>query len=584
MVWFKKIRMKYTELLKINAELKIKVLNNPVYEVTILSNSIVNQIKPYLEYILRNEGINVNVHLGNYDNIVQDASLVQNKHLVIIFWDLCNLSDGFHYKCDLYSEEMLNQIIQKTKEEIDLVFASLVNVPKVIMNRFSTIPFNHSLAKSNAFDLAKEQLNSYLDQKRDNIYYVDIDKVFSIVSVSKAFDFRNYYSSKALYTIEFYDAYTRFIAPVINSVNGKVKKALILDCDNTLWHGIIGEDGMMNIKMSSKDPKGAPYEEVQSIVKVLAEKGIIVCLNSKNNIDDVNEVLEKHSDMILKDENIVLKMVNWDDKVSNLKEIAAKLNIGLESLVFVDDSDFEIELVKKYLPQVQVVKVPENRYMYPEFFRNATNSFFSTSSTLEDSRRIESYKLNLKRSEARTKHASIEDYLASLELKMKIFFDDQKCAERMAQLSQKTNQFNLTTKRYTVSEIVNFITSNKWKTYVFEVSDKFGDFGITGMSLVEINDDKACIDTFLMSCRVIGRNLEFAFIENIISDLKKAGIKNVIANYYKTFKNAQVMTFYDEVGFNCLSSISDHKNYTINLDSVSFKNYSYIKIDYERKN
>ncbi len=576
--------MKYTELLKLNTELKDKVQNNPVYDITVLSNSIVNQIRPYLEFILRKEGINVNVHLGNYDNIVQDAALVQNQHLVIIFWDLCNLIDGFQYKSDLFSEESLTEIIEKTKEEIDLVFELLEKVPKVIMNRFSSIPFNNSLAKSNAFDLAKEQLNSYLNKKRDNVYYVDIDKVFSIVSISKALDFRNYYSSKALYTIEFYEAYTRFIAPVIYSVNGKGKKALILDCDNTLWDGIIGEDGMLNIKMSSKDSKGAPYEEVQSIVKVLAENGIIICLNSKNNIDDVNEVLEKHSDMILKDEHIVLKMVNWKDKVSNLKEIAAKLNIGLDSFVFVDDSDFEIELVKKYLPQVQVVKVPENRYMYPEVFRNATNSFFSTSSTREDSRRIESYKLNLKRSEARTKHSSIENYLASLELNMKIHCDDQKCAERMAQLSQKTNQFNLTTKRYTVSEIVNFITSKKWKTYVFEISDKFGDFGITGMALVEINDDVASIDTFLMSCRVIGRNLEFAFIENIISDLQKTGIKNVIANYYYTLKNAQVMTFYDEVGFICLSSISGQKKYAIKLDSFSFKNYSYIKINHERKN
>ncbi len=576
--------MTYTELLKANAELKLKLETNSIYNIEILSNTIVNQSKPFIEYNLRNVGIHANVSFGNYDNILQDASLISDKQLVIIFWDLCNLIDGFQYQANIIEKEILDQIVSKTKGEIDIVFNSLREVPLLLMNRFSTLPFNHALASRTALDQICDELNSYLDQKKQNIYLIEIDKIVSMLSVSKSFDLRNYYSSKALYSIDFFAKYSEFIIPIVLSVQGKSKKALVLDCDNTLWNGIIGEDGMNNIQMSSKSPKGVPFHEVQSIIKCLAERGVIVCLNSKNNEEDVNEVLNKHPDMILREQHIVLKMINWKDKVSNLRDIAQKLNIGLDSLVFIDDSDFEIELVKEYLPEVETVKVPKSGYLYPEVMRKVSNYFFSISSTKEDQSRINSYKSNLKRNEDEAKHLNIDDYLKSLELQMSIYLDEPSQIERMSQLSQKTNQFNLTTKRYTNAEIRNFTESKDCMTFVFKVEDKFGDFGITGMAIVLLNGKNAIFDTFLMSCRVIGRNLEYAFMNHILNELRVNGIGHIEASYKKTIKNEQVEMFFEKAGFVCSNKSQDQKEYELDLTKFTSKDLPYIKVKYERQN
>lgn len=574
--------MTYTELLKANAELKLKVESNRIYEIEVLSNTIVNQSKPFIEYNLRKVGINANVTCGNYDNILQDATLINGKQLVLIFWDLCNLIDGFQYQANILENEIVKQIVSKTKGEIDLVFNSLNEVPLILMNKFSTLPFNYMLASENSLDQVCDELNSYLDQKKKNIYFIDIDKIVSTLSISISFDLRNYYSSKALYSIDFFAKYAEFICPIVLSVQGKSKKVLVLDCDNTLWSGIIGEDGFDNIQMSSKSPKGVPFNEVQSIIKSLAEKGVIICLNSKNNEEDVNEVLEKHPDMVLRDQHVVLKMINWNDKVSNLREIALKLNVGLDSIVFVDDSDFEIELVKKYLPEVDVIQVPKTGYLYPTIMRKVSNVFFSISSTQEDRNRINSYKSNLKRNEDEARHLNIDDYLRSLELQMSIYLDEPSQIERMSQLSQKTNQFNLTTKRYTNAEIQNFTESKESMTFVFKVVDKFGDFGITGMAIVLLNDKNAIFDTFLMSCRVIGRNLEFAFMNHILNELKANGIGLIEASYKRTIKNEQVEMFFEKAGFVCKNKSKDLKEYTLDLTNFISIDLPYIKVNYER--
>jgi FkbH-like protein len=572
----------YTQLLKITKEYK-KNNAGEQYRVSVLSNIIINQIEPFIEYEFQKNGINALITFGNYDNILQDSLENNETDAVLIFWELCNIRDGFQYKANLLSKEEANDTVQKIKSEIDFLIESLSKTKIVIINKFSSLLFNSYFLKKNNYDLICDELNNHLESKiLNNFVLIDIDKVIARVSVDRAIELRNFYSSKALYSIDFYKVYSNFIAPIMLSVLGKSKKALILDCDNTIWSGILGEDGKDGISMSSENKKGVVFEEVQTIAKSLARNGIIIGLNSKNNEDDVNSVLRDHKGMVLHESDIVIKKVNWNDKVSNLNEIAKQLNIGKDSIVFLDDSDFEINLVNQYLPEIKTIQVPEHIYQYPQLVRRNFNDFYNIKETKDDLNRIKLYQTESLRVESKSEFGNIEEYLKSLNLEMYVYRNSPDLIDRMAQLTQKTNQFNLTTKRYTVSEIENFVNSSEYLVMAFEVNDRFGGFGVTGLSIVEILGDKAILDSFLMSCRVLGRNIEFKFLNEIIIFLGGLGVKNLSAFYNKTFKNNQVSDFYGKAGFKIVNQSEDRIDYVISLDEYGPKILNYINVNYER--
>jgi len=572
------MELKYSEILKLNKELENRLPSNS-YGITVLSNIIVHQIKEILEYSLRSEIINANVEFGDYDNIVQDSHKYKGSNTIIIFWELCNIIDGFQYKIELINHDQLNKILEKTKSEIDLVLKNVEKTSLILINKFTSLPFSHSNIRIKRLDELAKELDGYLEEKiPSNVRLVDIEKVIASVGVSHSLDLRYYYSSKALYTVDFFKTYAEYIQPFIMSANGKAKKALIFDCDNTLWKGILGEDGFDNIEMSSRTKDGSIFAEIQSIALALNKQGILIGLCSKNNPKDVDEVIESHQDMLLKNEHITINKSNWLDKVSNLKDIAQELNIGLDSLVFVDDSSFEVNLIREQLPEITVLQVPERLYEYPKMLRENLGLFYNLSLTAEDSKKIEMYKHQVKRESIKKEFTDIEDYLASLELKMTIFEDDESIIPRMSQMTQKTNQFNLTTKRYTESDIQNFIEDRNTDVYAFSISDKFGDSGVTGLSIVSSNSDIAEIDTLLMSCRIIGRNIEYSFMDYIIGRIKEKNIKTIHSKYVKTSKNVQVDEFYNKCSFTLTESNDSFRNYTLDISNYEPKQLNYIEI------
>lgn len=574
----------YTQILKSTKEYKQNSTGEE-YRVSVLSNIIVNQIGPFIEYEFQKRDVNGVVTFGNYDNILQDSQEYGTSDFVVVFWELCNIIDGFQYKANNLTETETDAIISKMKSEIDFVIEALGRTKLVIINKFSSLLFNGYFLKKNNFDHICEILNEYLDSScLNNFIIIEIDKVIARVSIEKAVDWRNFYSSKALYSIDFYKTYAKYIAPIFLSVLGKSKKALILDCDNTLWGGILGEDGIHGIHMSSQSKKGIYFEEVQALAKTLAQKGIIIGINSKNNEEDVNIIFKEHKDITLQESDIVIKKVNWNDKVSNLNEIAKQLNIGKDSIVFIDDSDFEINLIKKYLPEIKTIQVPSQLYEYPALVRSFIDDFYNIKETQDDLNRIKSYQTETFREVSKSEFGNIEAYLESLNLEMYIYRDSQVHIDRMAQLTQKTNQFNLTTKRYTVSDINSFVSSTEYLTMAFEIKDRFGEFGITGCSFSKISNDEAFIDTFLMSCRVLGRNLEFRFLDEIMFSLKELGVVKVNATYIRTLKNNQVVDFYEKAGFKVANKIDDMIDYVISMNEYTPMNINYIKVKYEREN
>jgi FkbH-like protein len=575
--------LKYTEILKRNRSLT-GTINSKPYSIGILANITINSFKEILEYNCRVHEIEPAIEIGNFDNIVQDSATFNNKDAVIICYDMMGIVANTSVFFEHITEENYNALFQKLASEIDLIFNNLKSVPSVIFNLFSTASFTPDYTGTTKKDQFANDLNRYLEGKRSpNITLVNTDRIITRIGLKQAIDYRFYYSSQAPYTIAYFKEYAVAIQPVLLRNTGKLKKALIFDCDNTLWKGIIGEDGVDGIEMSPLSQPGMFYHKVQQLAVHLSKMGIIIGLCSKNNPEDVEEVMQ-HEDMVLTNEHVVIKKVNWQDKATNLREIARELNIGLDSLIFVDDSDFEITLIREQVREVLTFQVPTHITDYPDQLQRLAYQYFNLKQSKEDSGKTEMYKQQFQREESKSTFASIEDYLASLEIVLTISRDNMAQVPRIAQMTQKTNQFNLTTIRYTDSQIQQFMETEHAAIFTIFVQDKFGDSGLTGVCIIrkdQADNAKASIDSLLMSCRIIGRNIEFVFMDHIIKALAQTGIKQITATYIPTKKNAQVEQFYDTVGFVPEARPGSDKHYILDISAYHSKDFSYIRIKEE---
>ena len=351
----------------------------------------------------------------------------------------------------------------------------------------------------------------------------------------------------------------------MESISLKRKKCLVLDLDNTLWGGILGEDGVDGIKMSGDYP-GKAFHFFQEGLVQLCQSGIILAVCSKNNEADVMEVWDKNPFMTLRKEHLAAWRINWNNKADNIKELAAELNIGLDSFVFLDDNPTERELVRQMLPVVETPDFPSRPYEIPAFFKSLVEKYFRVYSlTEEDRHKTELYKANADRVAEKKKFSDLSAYIQSLDIHIKILPADDFNVDRISQMCQKTNQFNLTTKRYSVTDIKEKMARGS-QVWCISVSDRFGDNGITGALIVDKEGDCAKIDTFLMSCRVLGKGVESAFLRSILQKLKERGIKTLASTYIPTAKNSQVADFYDREGFSEVVTKSDGiKEYAMDL-------------------
>lgn len=572
--------LRYTEILQLNKELA-KENYNSVFSAKILSNVTVNSFKEIVEYSLRLKKINPIIEIGNFDNIVQDSLSSTNYNLVFVFYDILNIVDNISSYFESLDEDSILELEQKIKSEIELILLNLRATPTVIFNTFSAASIVSPFVNTTKLEKFVHGLNNYLHNLTvKNLVIVNIDKIIFELGRAQAFDFRFYNTSKAPYTISFFKTYIRAIESTILKVTGKVKKAIIFDCDNTLWKGVVGEDGIENIQMTANNSYGKAFHDVQCIAKYMSKNGILVGLCSKNNFSDVDEVINKHKDMILSNEDIIIKKINWNDKASNLQEIASELNIGVDSILFVDDSDYEINLVKERLPELNTFQVPKNNYLYKNGLLDFIYQNTSLVVSIEDLKKTEQYKEQLVREIDKNNFDSMDSYISSLKIKLDIYKDNMSQIHRVSQLTQKTNQFNLTTYRYTETEIEKYMSSNTEHIFTSSVSDKFGDSGLTVVCIVFIDKDKAhaTIDTLLMSCRIIGRNIEFVFMDEVFQFLKSIGIKTINSKFIKTAKNNQVSDFYDKIGFTTNNYNDNQKVYILDLDEYQNSAIDYIEI------
>ncbi|MEJ7826546.1 MAG: HAD-IIIC family phosphatase [Segetibacter sp.] len=578
---YKLKELSYTELLKANTALS-KTSFDKEFTIDILSNITVNPIKEILDFIIRSLSLNPVVRFGNYDNIVQDSFTLKSTDAVIVFYELINLSEDFHLTAELLSEPEIQEVIAKCKNDINIIFSNLADKPLVIFNKFSSYHFSSSIHPPKNLERIAGELNAYLvSNKPANVSLLDINHVLYAVGAHEALDKKKFARYKSLYKIEFLKHYVFSIQNVLLRRTGKLKKALIFDCDNTLWKGVIGEDGPEGIDMSAKSDEGKNYHLVQKIAAELSRKGILIGLCSKNNSAEVEDLLSKHPDMVLNQEHLIATKVNWNNKDENLKALASELNIGLDSFVFIDDSAFEVNLIQTLLPEVLTIAVPKDINNYPAMILEVAQRYFNPEPLQEDLNKLKSYKEQGKRAEAMNSIGDIDSYLATLDTKIVISKNKTEQVPRIAQLTQKTNQFNLTTKRYTETDIANYLNDSATTVFTVDVSDKFGVSGITGVAIVkEAQDDNKVmeIDSYLLSCRVLGRKIEEAFLDYLVKYSKNKGYKTIRSKFIQTNKNNPAKDFYPDHQFEIENKSGNEVSYKLETEKYQEKKTAFITL------
>ena len=422
-----------------------------------------------------------------------------------------------------------------------------------------------------------------LANENQNIKVIDSLSFYNRYSGEQLIDWKYYYISQMLLNPKLAKNFKAWFQTQMDAIHMRRKKCIVLDLDNTLWGGVLGEEGISGIKIGGDYP-GSAFLEFQKSLIELSKLGIILTVCSKNNESDVIEAWEKNPNLLIRKEHIAAYKINWNNKAENIKLLSEELNIGLDSMVFIDDNPAERELVKQIWPMVETPEFPTQPYLLPPFVKDLICNYFQIYNvTNEDKAKTEQYKSNAERLDFQKQFTKYSEYLESLDIQIELQKANKYNISRIAQMTQKTNQFNLTTQRYTESDILDFVEKNN-AVYCINIKDKFGDNGITGIMIIELDYPtlSAKINSLLLSCRVLGKNIEDAFVFFVMKQLKSDSFKTLYATYIPTSNNEQVKMYYEKLGFTFLAgnnSENDTKNYFIDLTLSDFKIEPYYKIE-----
>jgi FkbH-like protein len=571
--------LKKSKTVKNNFEKKIRI--------SILSSFTLNGIEEIFQVKCDEKNISSNTFLAGYNQYNQEildphSQLYQfQPNLTFLILDTRSiLEDLWYFSYSIDEQQRENFIEKKFKEIKNLItlFLKTSNSKLIISNFFIPIHSSYGIfeTKSN-FGLQKmiNTLNNNLQdyiQNLDSVYLFDMNGFISKHGENNVFDPKQFLFGDIKISLDFIPYLVNDLMGYVIATLGMSKRCIVLDLDNTLWGGIIGEDKFDGIKLGS-DPSGKAFVEFQKYLLGLHNRGILLAINSKNNFDDAIKVIEEHPDMILKKEHFASIKINWNDKVSNIKEISDELNFGLENFVFFDDDPLNREFMKSSLPQVLTVDLPTDPSKYVGTIQEM-NEFNLLKITDEDNQRGVMYSQQRDRKTLEKSSDNIEDFLKNMDLKITIKKADSFTIPRISQLILKTNQFNLTTKRYSLEEIQKMSQNDDILIGCVQVEDKFGDNGITAAFIVEKNGRAEWIlDTFLLSCRVMGRQIEKSILAYIIKIAKQNNVDKIIANFIPTKKNQPIENFLPNCGFK-----KENDFWSISLND-SFTAPNFIKIE-----
>jgi FkbH-like protein len=517
-------------------------------------------------------------HLDNARRFAGDGV---EQLLLINFFDA--LMPAFETRLADLDPALVADQRERLRHELGLVLAQASTMKSVVvalMHRFTAAGSNR---RSAAIDAALAGFNEMIESVVAgfrNATTISTGDIVSEIGRTEALNARFYLRALAPYQPRFWDEFARRILLASRGAGTYLYKVLVLDCDNTLWGGVVGEDLVDGIALGPDSYPGNVFWRVQSELLALQRRGVLLCLCTRNNGSDVAEVLERHPHQLIRDQHLIIKKVGWDDKVDSIRAIADELGVGLDSIVFLDDSAFEIESVRERLPAVTTVQVPRNVFEYPAVMQELSDRFLSGRPDDGGAEKTEQYRVRAGAQAEIDRHGGRAEYLASLGLTVELRRDPRDAIPRIAALSQKSNQFNLTTRRYTEAEIADLIDARDVAIYTLRVRDRFGDSGITGIAIVRYDLSVARIESFLISCRVLGRDIELAPWPTIAADASARGCERLEAQWLRTRRNQQVERFYDRLGL-APGEVSDgRRTYTANLADTEFACPAHIAVSH----
>ncbi len=403
-----------------------------------------------------------------------------------------------------------------------------------------------------------------------HVVVVDIEALVIAGGAERWHDPRLWYLGRIPFSAQAHEQLASEYANFIAARSGAVRKCIVLDLDNTLWGGVIGEDGITGIQLGHEGI-GLAFVDFQRELLNLRQKGILLAICSKNNPGDAYEVIRKHPAMVLREEDFTAVEINWNDKDENIREIARRLNIGVDSLVFIDDSPVERKRVREAVPEAAVPEWPQDPCEFRRALgRVAGEHFLKFDIGEDDRRRGEMYHVQAEREHLAESAGSLEAFFRSLRMKITIATVDHETLPRVTELTQKTNQFNLTTRRYTQSELAAISADAGRRAYWLKLEDRFGPNGIVGVLIARRQSKEQWhIETFLLSCRVIGRTVEEALLGYAVSELKKLGATGITGEYIPTAKNGLVANLYEKLCFTLTDSNEKRTRWALDLNRKS---------------
>jgi FkbH-like protein len=523
----------------------------------VLRNFTIEPLEPWLKFHLMRQSIWPRLTFGGYDSMAQEildpASSINETHPDVILIAL--VSDPI---------ESNLRVSESEEEQLLLGISRLLDLTDALIVVNSLVPPIEDLLESrhggsNRLVALSRELEDMADCQPRRLVVIPWEDYLG--DPAKSLDRRFWRSSQAPFRSAFLNRYAQDVSAALRMRRGPAKKCLFLDCDNTLWGGVVGEDGIAGLELNPEQEPGVFFYRFHKAVIELVERGIMVALVSKNNEADVLEVLDNHPDCLLKRKHLIAWRINWSDKASNIRDLVRELNIGMDSVVFVDDSPQECELVRQLLPEVVVLPVPNQLQDYGRML-DRSGLFERHANSDEDRRRTKMYQDESRRKQSQTAYSDLADYLRSLDTVATVRKMNATDHERVAQLTQKTNQFNLTTRRYSVKDVAAIAQAESCAVFVISVKDRFGDLGTVGVLIVKKEENSAIVDTLLLSCRALSRKIEYAFVDQAMNLVERDWqIDTWFAEYIPSRKNSQASEFWDALGFELISEDQQGKHY-----------------------
>ncbi|MCW3059420.1 MAG: hypothetical protein JWQ02_1241 [Capsulimonas sp.] len=548
--------------------------------IALTGTGTLNSLASHLRVACAGAGLHAPAYVSDFNQWAQDLLPPQSPlydfqpDLIAISIGTAELFPRTVSDSEATAEEIAAERTAGVNQIAELLAASARSAPSatVVLHTFSVpdySPFGILDAKTiggqrDRIQAINARIVELVNERFPRTALLDQERVEARHGKDRVRDDRMWYMASMPFSDTFLPVIASEYLRIVKALKGLGRKCVVLDLDNTLWGGVIGEDGINNIKIGGQAAPGNAFRDFQRALLALRGRGIILAVCSKNNPDDVWPVFENHPDMVLRREHFAAVRINWSDKATNIAEIARELNIGLDSLVFLDDNPAERGLVRQQLPDVLTVELPKDPAFYTRTLLGL-DVFDVLSLTEEDRKRAQQYQEQAERRQleetATAKGGDVTAYLRSLEIVAALSPATPFTVPRIAQLINKTNQFNMTTRRYTEQQVAAMSEDTAgWGVYSCTVLDRFGDSGLTGVALVRKGVDVWEIDSFLLSCRVLGRGVEDALLTYLLSEATSAGASTMRGLFAPTAKNAPAAGFYDKQGWTPSGVIAGDEN------------------------